>query len=89
MGGIPVQLGLNRDETKAYNNMTAPETFVFNALPDNNAKIVYVRALVDRDRNWRESSDINQKLIYCTLYVTSLIVLALLDLTIFKTMEKS
>ncbi|KAF0534780.1 hypothetical protein F8M41_009835 [Gigaspora margarita] len=56
MGGIPVQLGLNRDETKAYNNMTAPETFVFNALPDNNAKIVYVRALVDRDRNWRESS---------------------------------
>ncbi|CAG8776942.1 31928_t:CDS:1, partial [Gigaspora margarita] len=56
MGNIPAQLGLNRDETKAYNSMTAPETFVFNALPDNNAKIVYVRALVDRDRNWRERS---------------------------------
>ncbi|CAG8524539.1 890_t:CDS:2, partial [Gigaspora rosea] len=56
MADIPIQLGLNPDETKVYNSMTAREAFNFNALPDDNAKIAYVRALVDRDRTWRERS---------------------------------
>ncbi|CAG8824918.1 8361_t:CDS:1, partial [Gigaspora rosea] len=56
MASIPAQLGLNPAETEAYNSMTPRETISFNALPDNNAKIGYVQALVERDRTWRERS---------------------------------
>ncbi|CAG8841873.1 19246_t:CDS:2, partial [Gigaspora margarita] len=58
MDDIPAQLGLNPDETKAYHSMNARERFDFNALPDNNAKIIYVRTMVSRDRTWRERSDV-------------------------------
>ncbi|EXX71601.1 hypothetical protein RirG_076970 [Rhizophagus irregularis DAOM 197198w] len=68
MDGTPARLGLNPVETEVYNNMIARERITFNALPDDNARIGYVRALVDRDRTWRERSDISQKLIYCGLY---------------------
>ena len=53
---VPTQLGLNPAETEAFNSMTARETITFNALPDNNAKVGFVRALVERDRTWREKS---------------------------------
>ncbi|KAF0454257.1 hypothetical protein F8M41_001641 [Gigaspora margarita] len=56
MDDIPAQLGLNPDETKAYNSMNTRERFDFNALPDNNAKIIYIRTMVSRDRTWRERS---------------------------------
>ncbi|CAG8542982.1 33269_t:CDS:2 [Gigaspora margarita] len=56
MAGIPAQLGLNPDETEVYNSMIPRETFEFNTLPDNNAKITYIRAFVARDRTWRERS---------------------------------
>jgi hypothetical protein len=54
--GVPVQLGLNPAETEAYNRMTAQEAIVFNTLPDDNAKIGFVRALVASNRTWRERS---------------------------------
>ncbi|GET67425.1 hypothetical protein GLOIN_2v1770914 [Rhizophagus irregularis DAOM 181602=DAOM 197198] len=56
MDGTPARLGLNPVETEVYNNMIARERITFNALPDDNARIGYVRALVDRDRTWRERS---------------------------------
>ncbi|KAF0497403.1 hypothetical protein F8M41_020697 [Gigaspora margarita] len=56
MAGIPAQLGLNPDETEVYNSIIPREIFEFNALPDNNAKITYIRAFVARDRTWRERS---------------------------------
>uniref|UniRef100_U9U7V7 Uncharacterized protein n=1 Tax=Rhizophagus irregularis (strain DAOM 181602 / DAOM 197198 / MUCL 43194) TaxID=747089 RepID=U9U7V7_RHIID len=89
MDGTPARLGLNPVETEVYNNMIARERITFNALPDDNARIGYVRALVDRDRTWRERSDISQKLIYCGLYVSALIVLAVLGSTKFKNNEET
>lgn len=56
MAGIPTRLNLNHDETEVYNGMNARERTTFNALPDDNAKIIFVRALVERDRTWREKS---------------------------------
>ncbi|PKK77383.1 hypothetical protein RhiirC2_861942 [Rhizophagus irregularis] len=61
MDGTPARLGLNPVETEVYNNMIARERITFNALPDDNARIGYVRALVDRDRTWRERSTLYRK----------------------------
>ncbi|CAB4418927.1 unnamed protein product [Rhizophagus irregularis] len=85
--GTPARLGLNPTETEVYNKMTARERTTFNAQPDDNAKTIFIRVLVERDRAWRERSDISQKLIYACLYVTALVALALLGLTKFKNNE--
>jgi hypothetical protein len=54
--GTPGRLGLTSTETEVYNKMIPRERTTFNALPDDNAKIGFVRALVERDRTWREKS---------------------------------
>ncbi|CAG8658815.1 11817_t:CDS:2 [Rhizophagus irregularis] len=87
--GTPARLGLNPTETEVYNKMTARERTTFNAQADDNAKTIFIRVLVERDRAWRERSDISQKLIYACLYVTALVALALLGLTKFKNNEET
>ncbi|PKY24600.1 hypothetical protein RhiirB3_439221 [Rhizophagus irregularis] len=87
--GTPARLGLNPTETEVYNKMTARERTTFNAQADDNAKTIFIRVLVERDRAWRERSDISQKLIYCGLYVSALIVLAVLGSTKFKNNEET
>ncbi|CAB4418928.1 unnamed protein product [Rhizophagus irregularis] len=54
--GTPARLGLNPTETEVYNKMTARERTTFNAQPDDNAKTIFIRVLVERDRAWRERS---------------------------------
>ncbi|RIA93758.1 hypothetical protein C1645_818945 [Glomus cerebriforme] len=56
---VSIRLGLNPAETEVFNSMTVQETNLFNALPDDNARIAFIQAFVARDRTWREKSNID------------------------------
>ncbi|CAG8487959.1 4334_t:CDS:2 [Funneliformis caledonium] len=56
MADIPTQLGFNEEETEMFNGMTARERGGFNRLRDDNSRIAYVQALVNKERSWKEKS---------------------------------
>jgi hypothetical protein len=56
MATIPAQLGFDPEETRVFNGLTGRKRRNFNALPDNNAKINYIRGMVDKERSWHEKS---------------------------------
>ena len=53
---IPQQLNFDEEQTIVFNKLTRRELRAFNALPDNNSKIAFIRALVGREKAWREKS---------------------------------
>ncbi|CAG8743360.1 10280_t:CDS:1, partial [Funneliformis mosseae] len=53
---IPQQLGFDEEETKAFNELTRRERRRFDALPDNNSKIAFIQAMVEKEKSWREKS---------------------------------
>ncbi|RHZ55604.1 hypothetical protein Glove_413g24 [Diversispora epigaea] len=84
---IPDGLALNEEEQEAFHKMNRQERLGFNALPDNNAKLGFIRGLVLREKSEREKSDFEQKIIYGALYVSTLISLITLSATIYKNEE--
>ncbi|CAG8452997.1 4541_t:CDS:2 [Paraglomus brasilianum] len=70
---IVTQLGLNNEETEAFNGMSPRERRRFNTLRDDNLKIVFVQALAEKEKSWREKSDLGHKLVGCGLHVVVLI----------------
>ncbi|CAG8722570.1 1930_t:CDS:1 [Funneliformis mosseae] len=50
------QLGFDEEETEAFNGMTARERRAFNRLRDDNSRIVFVQALVVKEKSWKEKS---------------------------------
>ncbi|CAJ0763314.1 9548_t:CDS:2 [Entrophospora sp. SA101] len=59
---IPIGLNLNQEEQEVFYRLNRRERLRFNALQDNNAKLVYIQALVDRENSDREKSDFEQKI---------------------------
>ncbi|RIA88262.1 hypothetical protein C1645_826631 [Glomus cerebriforme] len=58
---IPQQLGFDEEETKVFNELTRRQRRAFDALPDNNPKIAFIQAMVEKEKSWHEKSEINQK----------------------------
>jgi len=56
MATVPQQLGFDEEETKVFNEMIGRERRAFDALPDNNSKIIFIRAMVVKERAWRQKS---------------------------------
>ncbi|CAG8777725.1 2267_t:CDS:1, partial [Funneliformis caledonium] len=56
MATIPQQLGFDEEETKVFNELIGRQIRAFNALPDNNSKIMFIRGMVEERRTWREKS---------------------------------
>ena len=56
MATVPQQLGFDEEETKVFNEMIGRERRAFDALPDNNSKIIFIRAMVEKEKSWREKS---------------------------------
>ncbi|CAG8754766.1 11832_t:CDS:1, partial [Funneliformis mosseae] len=44
----------DKEETKVFNELTRRQRRAFNALPDNNSKIIFIRAMVEKEISWRE-----------------------------------
>ncbi|CAG8742879.1 3068_t:CDS:2 [Funneliformis caledonium] len=53
---IPQQLGFDEEETKVFNELTGRERRRFDAQPDNNSKIAFIQAMVEKEKSWREKS---------------------------------
>ncbi|PKY42716.1 hypothetical protein RhiirA4_456571 [Rhizophagus irregularis] len=51
------------EETKVFNELTGRERRAFDALPDNNSKIVFIQAMVEKERTWREKSNLGDDLV--------------------------
>ncbi|UZO16458.1 uncharacterized protein OCT59_007846 [Rhizophagus irregularis] len=64
MTTIPQQLGFDGEETKVFNELTGRERRAFDALPDNNSKIHFIRGMVVKERSWREKSRLRRFLTY-------------------------
>ena len=56
MSTIPQQLGFDEEETKVFNELTRRERRAFDAQPDNNSKIAFIQAMVEKEKSWREKS---------------------------------
>ncbi|CAG8705769.1 1443_t:CDS:2 [Acaulospora morrowiae] len=84
---IPAGLNLNDEEQEAFYEMNRRERLRFNALPDNQSKLSYILALVDRKKSDREKSDLELKEIYGALYISVLISLTVLSATVYKNNE--
>ena len=56
MATTAAQLGLDPEETRVFNGMREQERRALNALPDNNAKVFFIRGMVEKERSWREKS---------------------------------
>jgi hypothetical protein len=74
MTTIPQQLGFDGEETKVFNELTGRERRAFDALPDNNSKIHFIRGMVVKERSWREKSVcLARRHVFCLEYFTDII----------------
>ncbi|CAG8525656.1 10488_t:CDS:2 [Funneliformis mosseae] len=81
---LPVDLVLDAEQQMAVEEMGRRETVNFNRLGDNQSRLAYIQALVDKKKTEMEKSEIEIQSIYFVAYLAVLICLTVLKVTIYK-----
>ncbi|CAG8568899.1 10438_t:CDS:2 [Funneliformis caledonium] len=81
---LPVDLVLDAEQQMAVEEMGGREAVNFNRLGDNQSRLAYIQALVDKKKTEMEKSEIEIQAIYFVAYLAVLICLTVLKVTIYK-----
>ncbi|CAG8468342.1 11601_t:CDS:2 [Funneliformis caledonium] len=81
---LPVDLILDAEQRMAVEEMGGREARTFNLLGDNQSRLAYIQALVDKKTTEMEKSEIEFQAINFVAYLAVLICLTFLKATIYK-----